>query len=284
MSENKALDILGIKPIGEAIKTTVTKTFEGVEAFLKLTCAPALEELGLMAKDQVRVWRLNNVFQILEKAKGKLEYEKGNLELKAHPRVGLSIIENGSLVDNDELQEMWAGMFASSCSEDGRDDQNLIFVDLLKQLTSLEVRIIKYACEKSKKIIYKNGLVIADELQLTYDELTACTNVFDLHRLDRELDHLNSLDLIRGGFLIGGYSTVESSENTARTTPSALALNLYVRCQGYSKSVAEYWAIDLVPNEVLEKEQQDKIRQENEKQNQQFEEMRQQMQEKLKTK
>lgn len=45
MSENKALDILGIKPIGDAINITITKSFEGIEGYLKRVCAPALEEV-----------------------------------------------------------------------------------------------------------------------------------------------------------------------------------------------------------------------------------------------
>ena len=128
MGENKALDIFGIQPIANAVDTTITKSFEGVEGFLKLVCAPALEEVGLLIRDQVRSWRLNNIFSILNKAQGKMEFFDDKLQIKAHPRVALSIIENGSLNDNPEIQELWAGLFASSCTKDGQDDENLIFV------------------------------------------------------------------------------------------------------------------------------------------------------------
>nr|WP_298659746.1 hypothetical protein [uncultured Flavobacterium sp.] len=116
MNENKELDIFGIKPIGDAINTSVTKSFEGIEGFLKRVCAPALEEVGLLLKDQVRQWRLNNILQILQKAQGKVEFRDEQLQIKAHPRVALSIIENGSLSDNDEVQELWAGLFVSACT------------------------------------------------------------------------------------------------------------------------------------------------------------------------
>src|SRR5688572_16408392 len=127
-------DVLGLAPYGEALNTAVSKTFEGLQGFLKSVCMPALDEIGLMFKDKIRYWRLINILRTLEKAKGKLKFQNEQLHFKAHPRIALSIIENCSLIDDDEVQELWAGLFASSCTQDGNDDENLIFVDLLKQL------------------------------------------------------------------------------------------------------------------------------------------------------
>jgi len=146
------LDILGVKPIAEAINTSVSKTFEGAEGFLKRVCAPALEELGLGVKEKVRNWRLNNIVKFLEKSQGKLIYDDD--KLKINPRIAISIIENASLNDNDEIQEMWAGLFAASCSSSEQSDENLIFINLLKQLTIAQARILKYACENTKKYCF----------------------------------------------------------------------------------------------------------------------------------
>ena len=74
--KTESTDLLGLAPYGEAINTVVTKSFEVIEGFLKIVCVPALEELGLLLKDQLRHWRLNNVLRILTKAKGKLEFQK----------------------------------------------------------------------------------------------------------------------------------------------------------------------------------------------------------------
>ncbi len=73
--------------------------------------------MGLLLRDQIRHWRLNNIFKILNKAKGKIDFQDDQLQIKAHPRVALSIIENGSLIDNDEVQNLWAGLFISSCTK-----------------------------------------------------------------------------------------------------------------------------------------------------------------------
>ena len=265
MSESKSVDLLGLKPIADAIDTTVKKSFDGIEGFLKLVCVPALEEVGLLFKDQVRYWRLNNVIRILEKAKDKLEFIDDKLQIKAHPRVALSIIENGSLNDNDEIQELWAGLFVSTCTKDGQDDENLIFVDLLKQLTVVEARILKYACEKDRKILYKNGLMTGDRLTISFNELVELTGVNEVHRLDRELDHMRSLNLIAPGFFEGGGFSTQDESLTAVITPSALSLNLYVRSQGFNDNPIKFWKSGVVAEDEVKVERELRQKEEAEK-------------------
>jgi hypothetical protein len=253
--KSKSLDLLGIQPLSKAVETGIEKTFLGVESFLKLVCVPALEEIGLLFKDQIRSWRISNIFRIMEKAKGKIICNDENLTIHANPRVALSIIENGSMTDSDDLQEMWAGLFASSCSNDGADDQNLIFVDLLKQLTSLQVAILNYGCTKCRKIEFKNELIQAEQVNLIVEELMNVIKNNDIHRIDRELDYLRSLELIGWGQGYGGIDP-DTDPLSADITPTALALNLFVRAQGHLGSVKSYWK-----NDVITKEEYDKIRQ-----------------------
>ena len=255
-NKNSSLDILGIKPIGEAANTAVNKTFEGVQGFLKSVCMPALDEIGLLMRDKVRNWRLNNILKILEKAKGKLDFEGGDLQIQAHPRVALSIIDNGSLVDNEELQDLWAGLFASSCSKTGQEDENLIFVDILKQLTVGEAKILKYSCVHGRKIIHENGLIVGDSLKVECEKLIEITGISEIHRLDRELDHLRSLELIGEGNGSGGFMA-DDKNLTADISPTGLALNLFVKTQGHNDSPSLYWRDNLITSADRLKESQE---------------------------
>jgi hypothetical protein len=243
--EDRSLDILGIKPISDSVNTIIEKSFDGIEGLLKRVCVPLLDEVGLMMKDKIRLWRLTNILKTLEKAKGKFEFTKDNLELKAHPRIALSIFENASLNDDDEIQELWAGLFVSSCTNDGSDDSNLIFVNLLKQLTKLQAKILKCACEMSIKKVAKNGLIGAETFVITHDELQALFGIRALYHFDRELDHLRSLGLldpIEAGFYIG------CEPPSANITPTPLALNLFVRCNGFHDNPVAYWHLTYQEN------------------------------------
>lgn len=245
-------DILGIKPVTEATKIAIEKSFNGLSAFLEAVFLPGLQELGFLMKDQVRLWRLNNALKVMDKARGKLSFKNDELQLSANARVGLSILEEASLIDDEELQDMWAGLFASSCTNDGKDDSNIIFVDLLKRISIIEARILKYSCENSKKWIFKNGLIIGQELFVTLEELKEITGIDDIYRLDRELDHMSSISLFYSHYLGGGggFNAIDN-ELKAEITPSALALNLYYKTNAFNTTPDLFWkdSLEEYPND-----------------------------------
>lgn len=251
-------DILGIKPIGEAGLEATKAAIKGVSSFLELVFKPGLEELGYLVKDEVRLWRLNNIIRTLEKAKGKMEFDGQNLNLIANARVGLNIMEGCSEVDNEELQDLWAGLFASSCTPDGKDDSNMNFVDLLRRMSSVEAKIIDYACKNSKKYIYPNKLIIADRLFVSFGTLVGIAGTDDIYRLDSELDHMRSLELLNQGDALdgmGGGFTLSDSTPEANITPSALALNLYFRTHSTGITPQDFWSDKLISRNEADDEQ-----------------------------
>lgn len=243
-------DILGIEPMSEAGQEATKASIKGVSSFLKAVFKPGLEELGYLLKDEVRQWRLNNILRVLEKAKGKMYFDGQELNLTANARVGLSIIECCSEVDNEELQEMWAGLFVSSCTPDGRDDSNMNFVDLMRRMSSVEAKIIDYACSNCYKYIYPNKLIVAESLTVPFETLVKIAGTADIYRLDSELDHMRSIELLTQGDAIdggGGGFDVSDGPLEANITPSALALNMYFKIHSHGISPEEYWGDKLIP-------------------------------------
>ena len=235
-------DILGLKSYGDALN----KSVEGVYKVFSIVCKPVLEELGQMAKDKVRVWRLNNIHNILEKANSKFEYKDGEIDLKINPKVALAIIENGANEDNEDLQEMWAGLLASSPSKDGLNDENIIYVNVLKQISSIEVKILKYVCEHSRKFEPVPGILGA-YIEISEETLIALTGISDFNQLESIFNHLYSLLLFKsmsGIFADFNYSNFHFKNNSKALTiglnPTALAFNLYFRCIGFKGSIQDY--------------------------------------------
>lgn len=255
MCNNKVKDILGIEPLSEAGYEITKGTIESISAFLNCVFKPGLEELGYLTKDKIRYWRLKNIIRTLEKAKGKMTFDGQSLQLTANARVGLSIMEGCSVVDNQVLQNMWAGLFVSSCTEDGYDDSNMNFVDLLKRMSSVEAKIIDYSCPHCMKILYPNKLIASQRLMVTYEKLVEITGVDDVYRLDHEMDHMRSMELLETGDTFtpgGGFSTIDN-ELSANITPSPMALNLYYKTHSNGKSQIELWGDKLTLYKVNEK-------------------------------
>ena len=197
---SKSLDILGIKPIADSLKIITQGAVEGAAAFLSRICLPAAEEFGLLLRDRVTNWRTKNRVMVLQKAEKMLESHPEADQKHAHPRLIAAILEQGSWIDDGQVQEMWAGLLASACTKDGKDESNLIFINILSQVTSLEAIILNKACQLAKKNITRAGWLTAMTLNFGLDKLQQITGISDFHRLDRELDHLRSLELIRAGF------------------------------------------------------------------------------------
>ena len=231
--ENKSLDVLGVKPIADSVNTITKGTVDGASAFLSRICLPAAEEFGLLLKDKVSSWRAKNAVQIANKAQSLLENQVQGLVVSAHPRIIYSTLENGSWAEDDFMQSLWAGLLASSCTTDGKDESNIILINLLSQLTSSQARIISYICLNSKKYMGKGGFITCEPFHLEAEELFEISGIDDIHQLDRELDHLRGLELITAGFEVDG--------RTADMTPHALCLQLFARSQGYVGSPIDYY-------------------------------------------
>ncbi|MDP3259938.1 MAG: Abi-alpha family protein [Thermodesulfovibrionales bacterium] len=149
----------------------------------------------------------------------------------APPRLVADILNKGSWVANEEVQDMWAGLLASACTNDGHDESNLIFINMLGQLTSLQAKILNFGCENAKKTLSKAGwLTSVEPLIVNLDKLQTITGCVDFHRLDRELDHLRNLGLIGHSGFGGGF---DMNSTDAEITPTGLALQMYVRCKGF---------------------------------------------------
>ena len=95
-NQSKSLDVLGIKPVGEAIKVATEATVRQAEQFLTLICQPAAKEFGLLLEDQVKAWRQENLVKIANKAEKRLAEAGSKPDLQADPRVIGQACEAGS--------------------------------------------------------------------------------------------------------------------------------------------------------------------------------------------
>jgi len=231
-------------PYEKAVTTVAEKLTQAVidagSAFLNRVCLPGLEEFGAALKDRVSHWRRLQTLKLTQKWEAKM-IETGNTGT-IPPRLLEIGLDRGSIVDSDELMDKWAGLLASSCTEQGSDDSNLLFMTILDQLSIPQARIVDYGCEKAVKLFSKDGLVYVEaEIKVSVDELFQIAGVEDLQRLDRELDQLRTLDMIDGGFPLNETAAAFPDPLFARITPTPKALHFYIRCHGVSATPKEFF-------------------------------------------
>ncbi|NLF56104.1 MAG: hypothetical protein GX580_00520 [Candidatus Hydrogenedens sp.] len=186
--------------------------------------------------ERIETWRAQNSSRIMDRARRKSDGVADVGLDRAHPRLLYVLLDQGSWYDQEEAQEMWAGLLVCCCTGDIRDESNLIFINLLAQMTINEIAMFNYACASADKIATPDGLIVADGLQCDLRFLRDISGVNDLHSLDRELDHMRMLGLFPFG--------IDADDNglVADITPSTLALHMFSRCQGHTGSPVEYYA------------------------------------------
>jgi len=243
MIENKPKgDLLGLAPFGDAVKIVAEKAAQSAQEFFNAVCMPASTEVGFLLRDKVRAWRAANLEKIAGKAQDFLSISSEGVQVFAHPRIALEIVENGSKTDDDYMQNKWAGLLASACTPDGKDESNLVFIELLNQLASSQVKLLDHVCKKSKKGLYENGLVFAEMLGATFEDLKSITGVEDVYRLDREFQHLRWLGLVAENGLILDFQK-PTQRRLEQITPERLTLQFFVRSQGSRQTPRDYFSV-----------------------------------------
>src|SRR5262249_52211739 len=154
-----------------AVERVSDSVLRGAEATLSRICLPAAEELGLLFKDKVSAWRQWNLIATLKKAESMLGAASSDAH-HAPPRLVMGIVDRASWSETEEVQQMWAGLLVSSCTPDGGDESNWIFINLLGQLTAMQAHILNWACETAQKKLQPDGLIAAEGLYRSGDELT----------------------------------------------------------------------------------------------------------------
>ncbi len=136
------------------------ETIKGAFSFIDDLIKPSLKEVGQLFAERVHLWRFKNQINVSIKA-AKFVRKKG-LTLQEVPIKTISkFLEYSSWEENDFMQEKWAGLLASTASSKSDKDIYYILVEVLNQLSPLDVRLLD--------LLYLKGL--SDEYNLKKDYL-----------------------------------------------------------------------------------------------------------------
>jgi hypothetical protein len=111
---------------------------------------PALEEGGGLIKDNIAYWRFRNQINLSIKAKKFLE-DKGISPKKVLPKTLISILENGSLEEDDYMQNKWASLLANASNPNYKEEIKPSYAEILKELSSTEAKLLDEMFEEFNK-------------------------------------------------------------------------------------------------------------------------------------
>jgi hypothetical protein len=130
----------------ELVKAGVQGMVEGsLKPFSDLIAAlfgPAASEAGLMLEDHVRYFRLRRQVRLCEKT-GEFLTDAGVTPRAVPLKLLIPIIENASLEEDDDLQDMWARLLATAADPSSKAIEAMpSYLAVLRELSSNEVRFL----------------------------------------------------------------------------------------------------------------------------------------------
>lgn len=125
----------------ELAKEAIKESFQAAKEFAGKLINPGLQEGGGIIQDTVKFWRFKNQVNILLKAKKFLE-EKGMNPKMVLPKTLVPLLENGSLEEDDEMQDRWASLLATAADPNSRINVRPSFAEILKELSPIEALIL----------------------------------------------------------------------------------------------------------------------------------------------
>jgi hypothetical protein len=197
-------------------------------AFLRRICPPAAEEIKEMLHKSLSSVRVANAVEIAFKAERLLVNQPNAYSMVAHPDLMVRILEHGTWVDMEWIQELWAGLLASSCTFEGQDESNLVFINLLSRMAPLPTQILTAACAKATQAISESASVSPYLLAFSAEEMAKITRSNNLAKIYRSIAELSELGLLEKGPRISS----SASPDTGKAKPTHLGLQMYARCQG----------------------------------------------------
>jgi hypothetical protein len=206
-------------------------------AFVQRLSPSVATELRLLMREGLSNYRVTSAIEIALRAEQILALHPGAETMHAPANLVLRILEDGSWVDSDAMQQMWAGLLATSCSVDGNDDSNAVFVDLFGQLTAPHVRLLTLVCERGAKYVSGFDRVSARAVTFSANELTQITGSRDLIRTHRDLEFLADLGLLTVTVRAVSFAPVQGTDVAA----SSLGLQCYARCCGHRGPVRSFY-------------------------------------------
>ena len=178
--------------------TAVEKGIDLAKDFLDKLISPAIEETGLLIKDQIASWRFKNQIKTLNKAR---EFcEKHNIKPKEISfKLICPLLEYASLEENEKLQDKWA-ILISNLVDSEQNIENHVFPYILSQISlneydSLEksflekqirVNKLKKELEISKKEYPFKEKQIIENIEKHKDE------IFSKWKYEKELSELKN--------------------------------------------------------------------------------------------
>ncbi len=205
--------------------------FRMVRAILflyRLSPSTATEPIHVMT-GELDASRTRNMLGIALTAERMLVAGPDAEKMRAHPSLITSVLKDGSWVDDDLAQQLWAGWLVSSCNPDGIDQSNKEIIELLVQLTTNQAHVLVEGCRRSSKQLPGPEGRVTTPVVISSEEMIRVTGITDLNRCATDVSLLHHHGLLEKNCDFSTYLTRTNFD----ITPTRLGMQFFGTCKGH---------------------------------------------------
>jgi hypothetical protein len=204
--------------------------------FLCRLCQSGAEEAIMLLGGHLDPARTECVFEIVFGAEKVLAAESNADKLRADPRLVAHILREASWSHSAQQKQLWIGLFVHSCALDRWDDSNMVFADMLINITPAQATVLVEGCSRALASMSDTETTPPHRIVLLPQEIAELTNMPDLTRVATDVAYLYNLGLIDRLFDFTSYVETEKFD----ITPSSMGIDLFRRCRrGLTYEIAE---------------------------------------------
>jgi len=197
--------------------------------FLSRLCHAEAREAILLLGGELDQQRTARALEIAHRAEELLESEPDADKMRADPQLIKNILRHGSWSDG-LTEQLWAGLLATSCTADGKDESNQAFSDMVVNISNTQCRIFISACKKAMELKTGTEDSAATRVTFTPKQMVRLSGMVDVGRIGTDVAYLFNAGILEKNFDFTSYIPAESFD----ITPTPLGLELYTRCKGDS--------------------------------------------------
>ncbi len=147
---------MGIASMELIPKDSINRSVKKGLDFIERLAGPSIDGMGGLLGDQVKFIRFKNKVNIALKAQAMLE-KKGISPKNVPLKLIVPLLEQASLEEDEELQNIWAALLANSANPTCICEIHSSYVEILKQLSALEFRFLEKLLSEIKKRKVQNN-------------------------------------------------------------------------------------------------------------------------------
>jgi hypothetical protein len=207
-------------------------------AFFETICPSASARVRRLLRGELSTYRILGAVEIALRAEALMFERSEQPKPTADPAAVLRIVADGSWADDDRRLTMWAGLLSVTPNAAGRYPLKEL-IHAMSQLAASHAQLLITACKRTLKIGLEDGVISALPLVCTTEEMMDLAETHDLHRIDRELDHMAEIGL----FIRREKSRFFVAIDDTTMTPSRLGLELYARGCGHLGPLCDFYGV-----------------------------------------